>query len=232
MIYDCGTKGSNMNFTDEDISILYELGLTVSQARIYLSLAKAKSLTAQEISSISKVSRPDVYCILTQLQETGLTQKIIANPIEFNAIPIDECITTLMKKRIQKTTELKHKVNKLTQKFKQQKILELSHQKHQFILLPNKQGVHANAEKMLQNVQNCVCFLMEPRRFFSWLINYTPLFEEALTRKVDCRLITSQFDEKSDSEPLKTLRQHSNFALRLIPALLRLFLAFGTEKAL
>lgn len=226
-----GAKGFNMTSTDEDIFILNELGLTVSQARIYLSLAKAKSLTAQEISAISKVSRPDVYRILTQLQETGLTQKIIAKPIEFNAIPIDKCITTLMNNRIQKTKELKHKANKLILNFNQQEIHEQSHEKHQFILLPNKPGVHANAEKMLHNTQNCVCFLMEPRRFFSWLTNYMPLFQEALTRKVNCRLITSQFDEKSYSEPLKTLMQHSNFTLRIIPELPKAVFSLWDKKA-
>jgi len=220
-----------MDFTDEDISILNELGLTVSQARIYLSLVKAKSLTAQEISAISKVSRPDVYRILIQLQETGLTEKIIAKPIEFKAISIDKCITTLMNNRIQKTTELKHKANKLILNFKKEKMHEQSHEKHQFILLPNKLGVHANAEKMLHNVQNSVCFLMEPRRFFSWLTNYMPLFEETLTRKVNCRLITSQFDEKSYSESLKKLMQHSNFTLRIIPALPKAVFSIWDKKA-
>ena len=219
-----------MIFTDEDISILSELGLTVSQARIYLSLVKAKSLTAQEISAISKVSRPDVYRILAQLQETGLTQKIIAKPIEFQAIPIDECITTLMNSRIQKTTELKHKTKKLIRNFKQEKIHEQSHEKHQFILLPNKLGVHANAEKMLHNVQNCVCFLIEPRRFFSWVTIYMPLFQEVLTRKVDCRLITSQFDEKSYAEPMKTLMKHSNFTLRIIPELPKAVFSLWDKK--
>jgi sugar-specific transcriptional regulator TrmB len=226
-----GTKGFNMTSTDEDISILNELGLTVSQAKIYLSLAKAKSLTAQEISAISKVSRPDVYRILTQLQENGLTQKIIANPIEFNAIPIDKCITTLMNHRIQKTKELKHKANKLVRNFKQKEIDEQIHEKHQFILLSNKPGVHANAEKMLHNVQNCICFLMEPRRFFSWATSYMPLFQEVLTRKVDCRLITSPFDEKNYSEQLKTLMQHPNFTLKIIPDLPKAVFSLWDKKA-
>jgi sugar-specific transcriptional regulator TrmB len=229
MIYELA-KGFNMTYTDEDISILNELGLTVSQARIYLSLAKAISLTAQEISAISKVSRPDVYRILTQLQETGLTQKIIAKPVEFNAIPIDKCITTLINNRIQKTRELKHKAKKIILNFKQEEIQTQSNEKHQFILLSNKLGVHANVEKMLHSVQNCVCFLMEPRRFFSWLTNYMPLLQEVLTRKVDCRLITSQFDEKSYSDQLKTLMQHSNFTLRIIPELPKAVFSLWDKK--
>jgi sugar-specific transcriptional regulator TrmB len=229
MIYDWA-KGFNMTSTDEDISILNELGLTFSQAKIYLSLAKTNSLTAQEIAAISKVSRPDVYRILTQLQETGLTQKIISKPVEFQAIPIDECITTLMNNRIQKTTELKHKAKKLILNFKQQEIHEQSHEKNQFVLLPHKRGVHANAEKMLHNVQNCVCFLIEPRRFFSWAASYMSLFQEVLLRKVDCRLITSQFDEKSYSEQLKTLMQHSNFTLKIIPELPKAIFSLWDKK--
>jgi sugar-specific transcriptional regulator TrmB len=32
----------NVNYSDEDVSTLAELGLTATQAKVYLSLAKAK----------------------------------------------------------------------------------------------------------------------------------------------------------------------------------------------
>lgn len=219
-----------MNCSDEDISILAELGLTVSQAKIYLSLAKAKNLTAQAISTISKVSRPDVYRILAQLQEAGLTEKIIAKPIEFYGIPINECVSTLMERRIQKTTELAHKAKSLTQNFKRN-VGEQNDEKLHFILLPKKPSIHAKAEKMLCNAQDCICFLMEPRTIFPWLSTYLPIFEEALARKVDCRLITPQFETNHYLELLNTLMKYSNFDLRLISGVPKAIFGVWDRKA-
>ena len=96
-------RGINTNISDEDISTLTELGLTVSQAKIYLSLAKAKNLTAQAISTTSKVARPDVYRVLVQLNEDGLVERIISKPQEFHAISVEKCVSKLIQRRIIKT---------------------------------------------------------------------------------------------------------------------------------
>ena len=64
-----------MNAEDEQVSVLVELGMTATQAKIYLSLAKSKSLTAHAIASIAKIARPDVYRILPMLEEAGLLRE-------------------------------------------------------------------------------------------------------------------------------------------------------------
>ncbi len=220
-----------MSVTEEDVSVLTDLGLSVSQAKIYLTLAKAKKLTAHTISTIAKVSRPDVYSILTQLQEVGLAEKIIARPTEFYAIPIDECIAALMEKRLRKTAEIVHKAKKLTQNFKSNNIDEQNDEKNQFIFLPKKLGVHAKAQHMLQNTQNCICFLMEPRIIFPWLTTYLPIFKEALARKVDCRLITQQFEVNHYLKTLSTLMKYPNFNLRLISETPKAVFSLWDKKA-
>ena len=72
-----------MSVKEEQISILEELGLTATQAKIYLSLAKSKSLTAHAIANIAKIARPDVYRILPMLEEAGLVERVIASPLNF-----------------------------------------------------------------------------------------------------------------------------------------------------
>ena len=63
---------------NDQILTLTELSLSTTQAKIYLALVKTKSQTAQAISTLSSVSRPDVYRVLNQLQNLGLVEKIIA----------------------------------------------------------------------------------------------------------------------------------------------------------
>jgi sugar-specific transcriptional regulator TrmB len=205
-----------VNSSDEDVSTLAELGLTVSQAKVYLSLAKAKNLTAQAISTISKVARPDVYRILVQLQEAGLVEKMMTKPEESHAIPIGKCVSILMQRRIRKTEELQKKALTLAQSLRRKTASEEPNEKFEFMLIHNRDAVYAKAEKMLTSAQECICFLGLTRRMFSWLSNCSPILEEALVRKVDCRMIMPQPETNHGLAPLKTLGKYSNFVLRLI----------------
>jgi sugar-specific transcriptional regulator TrmB len=220
-----------VNSLDEDVSTLTELGLTVTQAKIYLTLSKTKNLTAQEISKIAKVTRPDVYRILTQLQEAGIVEKIIATPTEFHAIPINVCIAALMEKRLQKTAQIAQKAKKLIQNFKPNSINNQDKEKQQFILLPEKPSIHDKAQQMLQNAQTQICFLMESKIIFPWFAIYLPIFKKALDRKVECRLITPQFSTNNHLKTLKTLIKYSNFSLRFISETPKAFFSLWDKKA-
>jgi sugar-specific transcriptional regulator TrmB len=206
-----------MNGYGEYVSVLAELGLSPSQAKVYLSLANSKSLTAQAISKTSRVARPDVYRILAQLEDAGLVERIIANPNEFHAISIEKCVSSLMQRRIMKTAELQQKTLTLTKDFRRSIADEELEEKFQFVLIPERAAVYAKAEKMIRNVQECVCFLGLTNRMISWLSACSPLLERALARKIVCRMIMPNLDTKwCDSDPMKTLGKHLSFALRLI----------------
>jgi hypothetical protein len=56
------------------------------------------------------------------------------------------------------------------------------------------------------------------RRMIAWLSDCLPIFEEALTRKVDCRVIMPQPEQKTGIwKSLKNLNKYKTFELRLIP---------------
>jgi sugar-specific transcriptional regulator TrmB len=125
-----------MSFEDEQISVLVELGMSVTQAKIYLSLAKSKSLTAHAIASIAKIARPDVYRILPMLEEAGFVERVIASPLEFHAIPVNMCISILIQKRIMKTAELQKKSSILEKNFSRNSENDEVDEKFEFMLFP------------------------------------------------------------------------------------------------
>lgn len=207
-----------MNVSEESVITLTELGLSSTQAKVYLTLVKAANLTAHAISRGSGVARPDVYRVLAQLEEAGVVERIISKPIEFRAISIDECVSTLMKQRLEKTAELSHKVQVLAQNFRRKDTDEKLDEKFQFTLLPERAAVYAKAEKMLSNVQESICLLGLTRRMIAWLSNYSPMLEKALARKVNCKMIMPKPETPQDlEEPMKTMWKYPTFALRLIP---------------
>jgi sugar-specific transcriptional regulator TrmB len=203
---------------DDDASTLTELGLSHLQAKVYLCLVRSNCSTAQEISAVTRVARPDVYRVLAELEEAGFVEKIISRPEKFQAIAIENCIFTLMQKRILKTAELQQKTRILADKLRCSSKSEELTDNFQFMLIPARAPVYAKAEKMLRSVQKCVCLLGMSRRMQAWLSNYESPLEQALARKVECRMILPNVeDDWCAVEPFNKLVEYSTFSLRVLP---------------
>jgi sugar-specific transcriptional regulator TrmB len=203
--------------SEDCVSTLCELGLSISQAKIYLSLVKFKKLKAQEIASISGVARPYVYGILTQLEDAGLVEKTITKPEEFHAISIEKCVSHLIQRRIIKTAELQQKALTLTENLKRNIENEELSKEFNFILIQNRDAVYAKAENMLKSVEKIICFIALKRRLLAWISNYFPLLKEALIRKVDFRIILAEpAKDQYLGEPIEALMMYPNFDIRLI----------------
>lgn len=192
-----------------------ELGLSASQAKIYLTLLKSNNLTAGKIHEICGFARSDIYRILSELEETGLVEKIISRPEYFYAVPIDECTATLLQQRMQKTQQLQKEALKLNRAFREKTEAHESAEKFGFILITGRDAIYAKAERMVKNTQKEVCFLGLTRRMIAWLSTSLPSFEKMLSKKVDCRMIM-QKPEKNLWKPIDTLGKYHNFSLKLI----------------
>jgi sugar-specific transcriptional regulator TrmB len=191
--------------------------LSISQAKIYLSLVKFKKLKAQEIASISGVARPYVYGVLAQLEEAGLVEKTITKPEQFHAIPIEKCVSHLIQRRIIKTAELQQKALTLTENLKRNNENEELSKDFEFILIQNRDAVYAKAENMLKTVEKTICFIALKKRLLVWISNYLPLLKEVLARKVDFRIILPESENYQHlGEPIEALMRYPNFDIRLI----------------
>ena len=206
-----------MKNSEDYVSTLCELGLSTSQAKIYLSLVKYKKLKAQEIASISEVARPYVYGVLAQLEEAGLVEKTISKPEEFHAIPIEKCVSTLIQRRIIRTAELQQKALILTENFKRNIENEEPSKESNFILIQNRDAVYAKAERLLKSVEKTIFFIALKRGLLAWISNCFPLLEEALARKVDFRIILPESEKDQHlGEFIESLSRYPNFDIKFI----------------
>ena len=202
------------------ISTLTELGLTNAQAKVFLTLAKSNQLTAQAIASQANISRPDVYRVINQLQQAGLIEIIVTKPEEFRAISTEECVSKLLEKQIQKTHDLKEKSKILIENLKKRNDPIENCEKYGFALIPSRGSVYSKSERLLGNTQKCICLLAQTKRLNSWLSQYSSNIEEALSRNVDCRIITPQTagnQKNTDSQKMK--EKFQNFQVRFIAEL-------------
>jgi sugar-specific transcriptional regulator TrmB len=102
---------------DDPVETLIHLGLTLLQAKVYLSLAKIGTSTGRATAKEAKVAPQDVYRILAELQETGLVEKIISKPNKYCAMNIDQGLEMLIKRRKNQTKLLEISVKTVSKLF-------------------------------------------------------------------------------------------------------------------
>ena len=202
----------------EYISTLNDLGLDITESKVYLALVKAGKITVREISKLSGVARPHVYKTLEKLEDAGLVIRIISQPERFMAIPINECTSILLKRRREKTRALLAQTALLNEHFNTHQPLHTSRTELQFVLIPKKDAVYNQANKMLMEAQESIDFLCLTRRMIGWLSNSLSTVVETLNRKVDFRVIMPKSTSGNDvSGPIDMLYNYGNFTLRTIP---------------
>ena len=207
-----------MEGLNEYISTLHDLGLDITQSKVYLAIARAGKITVHEISKLSGVARPHVYHALEKLEDAGLVIRIISQPVRFTAIPVDECTSILLKRRIEKTRMLRAQTALLNEHYKSSQDLEPSKTEPQFMLIPKKDAVYKQANKMLIEVEESIDFLCLTRRMISWLSNSLSTVVETLDRKVAIRVIMPKSTSGNDvSGPIDMLYNYGNFTMRVIP---------------
>ena len=164
---------------------LRELGLTLSQARVYLALVKlGKHSTVKAVSVFSKVARQDVYRTLTELRELGLVEKVIGNPALFRAIPLQETIAILMERKNQRTNELLAEASELIKIFAVNEVSKIHQENHQFVLIPKKEVLIRRIKKVIEGAQKSILIISPWRELTQWLFNLHESWEQALRRGV------------------------------------------------
>jgi sugar-specific transcriptional regulator TrmB len=104
--------------SDEIRPVLQKLGLTELQAKVYLALATNANLRVDEIAKQSKVHRPDIYRLVKILEEKGLVERVIANPVRYRALPLDKAFDFLLRKRSNESVDLLIKTRNISRNFK------------------------------------------------------------------------------------------------------------------
>ena len=210
------SAGFCMNYQDRYLTTLSDLGLSSSQAKIFLTLAKFQMLNARSISKLTGITRSDVYRVFNELEAAGLVERIIAKPEKFKARPPEECISTLLQRRINKTRQIVKEATELTNFLNKNFDQIESDEKLGFILLTGRNAIYAKVGKMFQEVQQTVYFLgLPPRRLMALFTNCLPALENALERGVKCKVVMKK-PEEGLQKPLRRLIKGSNFNLRYV----------------
>ena len=217
-----------MSTSEEDLETLKELGLTELQGRVYLALASIGECKAGKVSEFSKVTRPDIYRVLRELQSLNLVEKIIGTPEEFVATPLEKGISTLYEARLTKLRNLHEKTEKLVSKFAKSRTRVMAATGNFKFMETSEKGavlseiLERNRGKDWQTLD----IVSSWKRAAKWSVVNRKEIDETLNRGIRIRLIVDKPDEASKSplRNLDVLNKKPGFLIRVIiseaPALL------------
>ena len=103
------------------INVLAKLGLTQTDAKVYVYLAANGPNKARAIVDYIKINRGQVYKSLRRLQNKGATISSNEHPIKFSAVPFEDVLDMLMKIKKEQAKILQESKEELIANFQTEK---------------------------------------------------------------------------------------------------------------
>jgi sugar-specific transcriptional regulator TrmB len=133
------------------------LGLSHTQAHVYLTLIKTGKSCAKTLANQTGVACPDIYRIMDIFEKMGLIQKTIELPKKYEAIKIEQALPILIKHKIEETKKLDEEVRIFIKEMKQeQKQNKKNETGSDLILVPATQVAVLKRKESIRNTKDSI----------------------------------------------------------------------------
>jgi sugar-specific transcriptional regulator TrmB len=201
---------------EEGIQLLTKIGLTKTQAKIYLTLLKNGDARARALAEMANSPRPLVYRILDELQKMGLVEKEIDTPHRFVATPPDSGLQILIYHKFQHFKEIQKETKLFLLELEKTRLEPPPKQNYQFKMVESKERILQIMKSQHRNVQRCIDITSVFKRWLNILDCCIDDYEKALQRNVKYRIVVEMPKRKTAfPESLQVLLNYPNFQLKL-----------------
>jgi sugar-specific transcriptional regulator TrmB len=210
---------------EESVEILTELGLTHTEAKVYITLLFLNTTTARNIHRTSNVARQDVYQILSDLEEKGLIEKVIAKPAKFRPTPANDAVSILLQRRKEENRQLRKRAIQHLRKLEADRVKITPLDKNvQFLLLSKSQtspsGPIDKPGKAVDKAKESVMGLITLQLFMKVKLMDENLWKKAVKRGVKIKfMIAKRPKEKSEFNLDPLLKNTDYFEIRYTPTI-------------
>ncbi len=183
----------------ETIETLTRLGLTLNQARVYVSLVRSGPATAKEIAKNANITRQDIYRIMPSLQAQSMVEKIISSPIRYKAVAPKQAVSALLKRRTSELNDLQEKAEHLpifSDDFQEEPSFE---KQFEFTFVPEKEAIIKRIRDAIDGVQETLDIVTLPKRLPQATLEFFDTRMKALKRGVKIRLLSEELSTKAPS---------------------------------
>jgi HTH-type transcriptional regulator, sugar sensing transcriptional regulator len=215
-----------MRDKETDIKTLVDLGVSRTQAKIYLALIERGTSTIRVAAIIAGVARPDTYRAMLELKEAGLVETILGSPAMYKPIPLQETISILMAKKQKEMALIKENSAKLLEGYENKIGCNDSLSGSEFVLVPKGVTCVKKCVLAIENAKSSIDIMTSFKRFNQTILPAFDSIIDATNRGVKVRFI---LDEDSMDSALSTifsdLCDNTSCSIKRLPTLPHPFVA-------
>ncbi len=180
-----------------NIEMLTDLGLTLNQARVYLSTAKAGPSTISEIAEHSGVRREEIYRLLPDLEKIGLVERLMGKPMRIRTPNVKSAMSSLIRsERVKAQERISQLVDKSVQiqEYLAQTGLDLSSEsaeKDDFALLEEKESIRTRLHVMIGESEKQIDVFYQRPNLIWFLSTQGELLKDAVARGRKIRMLSN-----------------------------------------
>jgi sugar-specific transcriptional regulator TrmB len=181
---------------EEDVQALNDMGLSILQAKIYLSLVKLGEVNVGMISKASNMVRQDIYRNMPTLERLGLAERILSKPTVYKATPLKEGISILLLERKKKNEEVLKKAQSLVRNFSSFSNI-LAENESEFRITSERSLLFKMHDQLIEKAQNTIDAVVPIKVLEEQTIPNLSFLKKASKKGVKIRLISQR--TKGDS---------------------------------
>jgi sugar-specific transcriptional regulator TrmB len=193
------------------VELLVQLGLTFTEAKIFLVLCTIGTLTARMISENAGVAREVVYQILPTLQEKGLIESVLTTPQTYRAIPAEYAFEILLKRKNEENKKTKKEIHETLNALKKVQNPP-SDDCHQITTVPRGKALQSKIISEMRNAQKNVDIVISWQKFLKWHRLYAnDIINQAKLRNVKFQVLVEKEVPQSMTPSLSSLVFGTNY---------------------
>ena len=206
-----------MSISNKGVEVLQGLGLTLCQAKIYLTLCRFGCLDAKTISKNTHIARQDVYRVIADIESLRLIEKVITRPTKFRAIPLKKGASFLLKQKNIELNTITSQTRSLLDEFNPNKEEQMT-EKAEFVWVPSKEAILYKIQESIENAQSSINLVSSYKRI-SKISTFSEALEGAWSRGVKCRIIIDKPEKsRASDEILNFLSKGACCEVRFLPS--------------
>jgi sugar-specific transcriptional regulator TrmB len=211
-----------MHPSKDEYAVLNRLGLTLSEARVYLVLVRYGPSPIRRINQLSGISREHLYAVTRSLENKGFVEREIGAPILFKAFPLKDAVSILVKDREKETEQIMSKVNKLISDYGKKEVSPTNFEsQNQYVIVSGKKAVFLKVGQWFEKARTEINITTNAKKCAQWLELHKDIFARAVERGVKIRWIIADPHDRRLLENFMAKRKPlgKSFELRIMPEL-------------
>jgi sugar-specific transcriptional regulator TrmB len=132
------------------LKTLEELGLSKSDAQVYVFLAKRGPKKAKEVTLALKISKQQLYPSLKSLQSKSLVNATLEHPSRFSAVSFEKALDLFAKAKMEEAKSIQQNKDNLLSDWQSIVIKEAEDKSAKFTVIEGRKYVYSKIQQMIQ----------------------------------------------------------------------------------